>query len=66
MSSMGVSSSSTEGAVADLFAGGERARFVGRARFAWTAKEERAAGLFMSVVGHSLFSALASHFIFVR
>lgn len=49
MSSMGGSSSSTEGAVADLFVGGDKGRFVGRARFAWAVNVERAAGLFMSV-----------------
>jgi hypothetical protein len=48
MSSTGVSSSSTEGAVADRFVGGERARFGGRARLAWTVNEERAAGLFIA------------------
>ena len=41
---MGVSSSSSEGAVADLFGGGDKARFGGRALFAWAAIEERAAG----------------------
>lgn len=48
MSSTGVSSSSTEGAVADRFVGGEMARFGGRARLAWTVNEERAAGLFIT------------------
>ena len=41
---MGVSNSSTEEVVADLFGGGDNARFVGRALFAWAAIEERAAG----------------------
>lgn len=41
---MGVSSSSKEGVVADLFGGGDKARFGGRALFAWAAIEERAAG----------------------
>ena len=47
MSSMGVSSSGIDGAVADLFAWGDKVRFGGRARFAWAVKVERAAGLFM-------------------
>jgi hypothetical protein len=47
MSSMGVSSSGIDGAVADLFAWGDNVRFGGRARFAWAVKVERAAGLFM-------------------
>ena len=41
---MGVSSSMTEEVVADLFGGGDIARFGGRALFACTAIEERAAG----------------------
>ena len=60
MSSTGVSSSSTEGAVADRFVGGESARFAGRARLAWTAKEERAAGLFITALLYSLCFALLS------
>src|SRR6267154_3559940 len=46
MSSTGVSSSSTDGAVADRLVV-ERGRFGGRARLAWTVIEERAAGLFI-------------------
>lgn len=41
---MGVSSSSNEGVVADLFGGGDNARLGGRALFAWAAMDERAAG----------------------
>jgi hypothetical protein len=49
MSSTGVSSSST-GAVADRFVGGERGRFGGRARLAWTVNEERAAEVFIAAL----------------